>query len=190
MSACQCSHLRSEHARNGVGRCTRPGCPCLYGPPPVRRMSLPARVQATYRTDADGVVQDFKKTVRESERTKLERMLFRRILEAGLPEPVKEWPFARAEGRRFRFDFAYVDQLLALEVEGGIWARDPGRHNRGSGFEQDATKYNLAAVLGWRVLRFTERLIRSGEAVDTIRRALYASAPAHQIALTGGAYAE
>lgn len=55
--------------------------------------------------------------------------------------------------RRWRFDFAIIDKKIAIEVEGGVWAR--GRHTRGSGYIADATKYNQATILGWRVLRYT-----------------------------------
>ena len=55
--------------------------------------------------------------------------------------------------RKWRFDFALVDWKIAIEVEGGVYAK--GRHTRGSGFSQDARKYNAATVLGWRILRYT-----------------------------------
>jgi very-short-patch-repair endonuclease len=183
--ACTCRHVRSDH-RNGSGRCMRPGCPCLFGPPPARRLTVPqARAAGVGHTDASGIVQDFKRIARESERTKLERMLWRKIDEAGLREPIKEHRFAAALGRQFRADGFYPPDLL-IEVEGGIWSANPGRHNRGSGFQTDAEKYNLAAILGLRVLRFTERMIKDGTAVDHIRRALEARGATHQLALTGG----
>lgn len=74
---------------------------------------------------------------------------------AGLAEPVAEFRFAPP--RRFRFDFAWPDRKLALEVEGGVWTR--GRHTRPAGFLRDVEKYNLAASLGWRVFRTTPQRI-------------------------------
>lgn len=135
-------------------------------------MHLPRpRAEAIVTTDGSGVVTDFKRVARESERTKLERMLFRRILEAGLPEPLAQHLWARPE-RLYRADFAWPAHMVLVEVQGGIWAANPGRHNRGSGYEADCSRDNLAAILGWRLLRFTERMIKSGEAVETITRAL------------------
>ena len=55
--------------------------------------------------------------------------------------------------RRWRFDYACKALRLAIEVEGGVWTK--GRHTRGCGFVGDMEKYNTAAVLGWRILRYT-----------------------------------
>ena len=83
--------------------------------------------------------------------SKLE-MRFARIVDAaGLPLPVTEYRFHPT--RRWRFDFAWPDHKLAVEIEGGAWTG--GRHTRGSGFVGDCDKYNAATILGWRVLRFT-----------------------------------
>jgi very-short-patch-repair endonuclease len=72
--------------------------------------------------------------------------------------------------RRWRFDFAWPAQLVAVEVEGGSWVN--GRHTRGSGFAEDCRKYNEAACLGWRVLRVTDKHINDGSAIYWIRKAL------------------
>jgi len=85
----------------------------------------------------------------------------------GLPEPTLEYRFCE---RRWRFDAAFVDQMLAVEVEGGAWTR--GRHTRGKGFEADIMKYNAATILGWRLLRFTPAMVYSGIAIAHIERAL------------------
>jgi hypothetical protein len=67
----------------------------------------------------------------------------------GLPEYVSEHTFHHT--RKWRFDFAWLDYRIALEVEGGIWVG--GGHNRGKGFSKDVEKYNNANLLGWHVLR-------------------------------------
>ncbi|WP_036663029.1 hypothetical protein [Pandoraea sp. SD6-2] len=85
-------------------------------------------------------------------------------------EPVREHRFAPP--RRWRFDFAWPEQMVAAEVEGGIWTG--GRHTRGSGFQADAEKYNAAALAGWRVFRFTAGMVSSGAAISTIQKALEA----------------
>jgi hypothetical protein len=84
---------------------------------------------------------------------------------AFMPEPVREYEFH--PDRKWRFDFAWPDRKVAAECEGATWSR--GRHTRGAGFQADCEKYNAAAVMGWRVLRFPKA---NFEAADTIARAL------------------
>ncbi len=50
--------------------------------------------------------------------------------------------------RMWRFDFAWPQIKLAVEIEGR------GRHQSFVGFNKDIEKYNEAVRLGWRVLRF------------------------------------
>ncbi len=82
----------------------------------------------------------------------------------GLPAPAREYRFHPR--RRWRFDFAWPLYRVAAEIDGGIYSR--GRHVRGSGFERDAEKRNAAVLAGWRVLHFTPRQVKSGDAVRTI----------------------
>lgn len=72
--------------------------------------------------------------------------------------------------RKWKFDFAIPSEALGIEVEGGTWSG--GRHTRGKGYERDCQKYNAATLHGWKVLRFTTEMVKSGEAIDTIRRVL------------------
>lgn len=85
-----------------------------------------------------------------------------------LPEPQREHRFEPE--RKWRFDFAWPQRLLAVEVEGAVWAN--GRHTRGSGYVKDMEKYNRAAILGWRVLRFSTDQVKRGEAIAALRGAL------------------
>jgi very-short-patch-repair endonuclease len=87
---------------------------------------------------------------------------------SNLPEHEREFRFAPP--RKWRADFAFVAQKLLVEIEGGIWTG--GRHTRGSGFEKDVEKYNAATVLGFRVLRFTGSMVKSGVAIETVIAAL------------------
>ncbi len=54
--------------------------------------------------------------------------------------------------RRWRFDFAWPTDLVACEMEGGVYAQ--GRHVRPQGFINDLEKYNAATELGWKVFRY------------------------------------
>ncbi len=82
-----------------------------------------------------------------------------------LLEPVREYRFHPI--RQWRFDFAWPELKLAVEVEGGTWSN--GRHTRGSGFEEDCEKYSQAMVLGWNVYRCTGDMVKSGAAINTIK---------------------
>lgn len=94
------------------------------------------------------------------------------IDELGVPPYEREYWFARAIKRKWRFDFAFPELMIAVECEGGTWGRRKSRHTTGSGFENDCEKYNFAAMDGWVVLRFTSTMIKDGRAKDTLREAL------------------
>jgi hypothetical protein len=86
------------------------------------------------------------------------------FLAAGLPEPKKEYPFGGLTGtRKYRFDYAWPEQCICLEREGGTWAS--GRHIRGVGYRNDCRKYSEAAICSWVVIRATSDMIKSGEAI-------------------------
>lgn len=86
----------------------------------------------------------------------------------GVPEPVREYRFF--PGRRWRFDYAWPDARVALEIEGGVWTG--GRHIRPVGFLGDIAKYNTAAVEGWVVLRATPEMLTEQAIWELVRRAL------------------
>ena len=97
-----------------------------------------------------------------------ERAMTTLIEWAKLPKPEPEFVFAPP--RKWRFDFAWPDRMVALEVEGGTWIS--GAHTRGRHFESDAEKYNEAALAGWKVLRVTTDMIEDGRALAFVERAL------------------
>lgn len=55
--------------------------------------------------------------------------------------------------RKFRFDYCIPEDKIAIEYE-GIYG-DKSGHTNVKGYTSDSTKYNLACVNGWRVLRYT-----------------------------------
>jgi len=90
--------------------------------------------------------------------------------ELGLPKPELEYRFCPT--RRWKFDYAYVKEKVAIEVQGGIWTR--GRHSRPFGQIGDMEKLNRAQIMGWIVLQFTPSQIRSGYFSIMLREALEA----------------
>ena len=72
--------------------------------------------------------------------------------------------------RRWRFDFANLDKMIAVEIDGGTYVG--GRHTRGKGYHEDCDKRNAAILLGWRVFNFTGKHVHSGEALKIIEQAM------------------
>jgi hypothetical protein len=95
----------------------------------------------------------------------------RLIAEAGLPAPVKQYRFADAIGRGWRFDFAWPDRRVALEIDGDLWN---GRHTSGDGRQADMVRDAWAAVDGWRVFRVDRDLLRLGFALRWVAMVLLA----------------
>ena len=97
--------------------------------------------------------------------------VFKAVLKAkALPIPEQEYRFHPV--RRFRFDYAWPASLVALEIEGGVWTG--GRHVHPSGYLRDMVKYNLAASMGWRVLRCMPANLCSNETLGYIAATLRA----------------
>lgn len=73
--------------------------------------------------------------------------------------PVEQYRFHPT--RRWLFDFAWPDALLAVEIDGGQWQAHGGRHNT----DTDREKLNAAAVLGWSVLRYSGAMLSNPASV-------------------------
>lgn len=86
----------------------------------------------------------------------------------GAPAPEREYRFHPV--RKWRFDLAWPALMIAVEVEGSVYAG--GRHTRGKGYEGDLRKYNAAAALGWVVYRFSTGQVLSGEAIRFLEQVL------------------
>ena len=96
--------------------------------------------------------------------SKLEADMAFQICAVKLPRYVHEWQFCQ---RRWRFDFAWPERKVALEVEGF-------GHHKLNRYLSDLEKYNEAAVLGFCVIRVTGAMVKDGRALAIIERALEA----------------
>jgi very-short-patch-repair endonuclease len=85
-----------------------------------------------------------------------------------MPTPTPEFRFHPV--RKFRWDWAWPEARLALEVEGGVWSG--GAHGRGTGIVRDMEKATLAAEEGWRIIRVTPSNLATEATMDSIHRAL------------------
>jgi hypothetical protein len=72
--------------------------------------------------------------------------------------------------RKWRFDWCFPSGKIALEYE-GIFSRK-SRHTTKAGYSGDCEKYNHAALLGWRVFRFTAPMLEQGKTIDFLNQAL------------------
>ena len=93
--------------------------------------------------------------------SKGEELFMHQLMENQLDIPKVEYKFLK--NRRFRFDFAWPDRMIAVEIEGGVFSG--GRHTRGVGYTRDLEKYNLATLHGWLVFRFTTQDVTTQKAI-------------------------
>lgn len=98
----------------------------------------------------------------------------------GLPEPLREFHFAKHIGRRWRSDFCWpAPWMLIVEIEGLVVRRINGqvvvmgRHASITGFREDAIKYASAAVFGYQVLRFEQGQVKDRTAIEYTMRVLH-----------------
>ena len=87
---------------------------------------------------------------------------------AGLPMPEREVRFHAQ--RRWRFDLAWKDRLIAVEYQGGVFNRQAS-HSSIGGLTRDYAKFTEASLAGWRLILVTAKTVESGEAIDWITRA-------------------
>ncbi len=79
--------------------------------------------------------------------------LLRKILNAGLPEPVLQHE-VMIRGHRYRLDLSYPSEMLAIEYDG------VDHHTRVDDFVSDRQRQNDLAGAGWTVLRCTHADLR------------------------------
>lgn len=79
----------------------------------------------------------------------LERAFLRAFLRVCGPSSFihPRWEYRFHPARRWRFDFAWPDARVYVELDGGTWIR--GRHSRGGGTVGDCSKHNAATLDGW-----------------------------------------
>jgi very-short-patch-repair endonuclease len=72
--------------------------------------------------------------------------------------PAEEYNFDKDIGRKHRFDFAWPDSMIAVEVDGNAWhTKGGGRH----GTDEDFEKTNLAVAMGWRVFHVSPTMLKN-----------------------------
>ncbi len=90
---------------------------------------------------------------------------------AGLPKPACEFQFH--ETRKWRFDFCWPDQKIAVEYQGLAWKGDGASgHQSVAGLMRDCEKFTEASLAGWTLILITAETVNSGQAVEWVRQAL------------------
>ncbi len=83
------------------------------------------------------------------------RQLFLNDLQMLYPDhPPMTEQFYYAKPRRFRADFAFVEQRLLVEIEGGVYTGE-GHGGDYSGMVNDLRRSRHASAHGWRVFRIS-----------------------------------
>lgn len=119
-----------------------------------------------------------------AEQVSAEELFGRQCEQFQLPPSVAQLSFAKGKifddktgrTRMWRFDRAFPQYMLAVEIEGLVMKRVGklvvvgGRHGSMKGIIGDMDKYNAALFLGWKVLRFPQKYVKSKRAIrETIR---------------------
>lgn len=74
-------------------------------------------------------------------------------------------------GRRFRYDFAFVEDKLLIEINGGIYRYNPSHASAGN-IRRDYEKLDMAVLYGWRQLIFAPDMVQSGWALTITENVL------------------
>jgi very-short-patch-repair endonuclease len=173
------------HIRPPKAMCRRFGAVYAVLPlrmPPIARKPQAARIRFSMMFSRDLQAQMFaggkRKKVNVGETT------FASLCrQYQLPPFVEQYHFAKSIGRRWSFDFCFIDYKLAVEIEGVVFRRLPtgqmvasGRHASPDGFAEDCKKYATAVQLGFYVVRFTPKQVTGGDryAIGMMQQILWA----------------
>jgi very-short-patch-repair endonuclease len=101
-------------------------------------------------------LSDAKQCAKKNSKKDLSNRFLEEWLKHGLPKPEQEYQFHPE--RKWRFDYAFVDEKLAIEIDGGAFVG--GGHGRAIQQAKDYEKQNMAVSYGWRVLRFNTHSLK------------------------------
>lgn len=107
------------------------------------------------------------------ERSKAAELLAHQLNELMRLGAIREYHMANidADARGWRFDFAFPDVKLLVEVHGALGS---GKHSRKAGQSNDLDKANAATEHGWSVLSYSTAMVNSGAAALQIERTVRA----------------
>ncbi len=106
--------------------------------------------------------------LKAAENKKWEDLLAFHLATHDLPAKFQRNYIKAIPGRKLEIDFADLENKIAIEVQGGTWAKGKMGHNSGVGIQKDCIKSNLLQLNGWIILKFTSDQIKKLEAVDFV----------------------
>jgi len=122
------------------------------------------------------------KSLFKKARPDLEGMISSRLKDLGIIGWEPQFHFRRSDRKQrnpYRFDLAFPECKLAIEIHGGTFIprklrgkQEAGAHSRGAHQHKDFMKWSQAAILGWMILHFDTKHVSNGEALKVIIQAL------------------
>jgi very-short-patch-repair endonuclease len=85
-----------------------------------------------------------------------------------IQDPEYEYKFHPS--RKWKFDIAFINHKIAIEVDGGIWIM--GGHNRGAQIKKDWEKRNTATSMGWKIFYCEPKDLCTQSMADFILKAI------------------
>ena len=125
-----------------------------------------------------GIKTESVKSVKRTPKTDYKSILLNHLKFAKLPMPThgqgcenKEYLFHPE--RKWRFDYCWLDQKVAVEYQGLNWNHDGNSgHQSVAGLMNDCEKFTEASLLGWTLILVTAETVNNGQAIGWIERAL------------------
>lgn len=100
--------------------------------------------------------------IREASELERDFLFYWRVLAPDYPLPIclelSGVEYAPIKGRRFLFDFAWLDHKIAVEAQGGLFMM--GGHTGGTNMEADYEKNNLCVSEGWRMFYVSSGMLK------------------------------
>ena len=110
-----------------------------------------------------------KQSKAQKPKTDYKQIFLQQIKVAKLPMPELEVKFHAS--RKWRLDFAWEKEMIAIEYHGIFGAHKAG-HQAVKSLQRDYEKANEAVLLGWLYLTITAETVDSGQALTWLEKAL------------------
>ena len=124
--------------------------------------------QADFRKLQEGK-KGSEKSKAQKPKTDYKAIFLQQLDLTGLPKPIEEHTFHPT--RRWRLDFCWLNEKIAMEYHGIFGAHKAG-HQAMAKLMRDYEKSNEANLLGWTYLVITAQTVQNGQALQWLERAL------------------